>query len=111
MTPPLAAAQRFGAACLLGLGLGLWYGFLRPLRAGHRQLSDLLFVPALFWAWLYLGFGICGGDLRLFYTAGLFVGLWGWEATFGRLLRPVFSMFWKIIRGGLHKIWGTSKNF
>ena len=48
MTPPALAAQRFGLACLLGGGLGLCYGFLRPLRPKRTALSDLLFLPALF---------------------------------------------------------------
>ena len=42
MTPPALALQRLGAACLLGVGLGLWYDFLRPLRPRNTVLSDLL---------------------------------------------------------------------
>ena len=44
MTPPALALQRFGAACLLGVGLGLWYDFLRPLRPRNTALSDLVFL-------------------------------------------------------------------
>ena len=86
MTTPALAASRFAAACLLGLGLGLWYEFLRPLRPRHTNLSDLLFLPGAFWAWLYLSFGVCGGDLRLGYCAGLFVGAWVFRLLPGRLL-------------------------
>ena len=60
MTAPALAAGRLAAACLMGLGLGLWYGFLRPLRPKFTLLSDLLFLLALFPSWVYLGFGICG---------------------------------------------------
>ena len=55
-----------GQGLLLGGGLGLLYGFLRFFRP--RWLGDLLFVIVLFRTWLYLGFGLCGGDLRMGYT-------------------------------------------
>ena len=103
MTPPVQAAYRFAAACLLGLGLGAWYDFLRGLRPRHTLLSDGVFLLGCLWAWVYLGFGICGGDLRLGYLAGLVCGGLAWEFTLGRLLRPVFRLFWT----GLSKIWGT----
>ena len=74
MTGPRDAAVRFALACLLGGGLGLVYGFLRPLRPRHTGLADGIFLPVLVWTWLYLGFEICRGDLRLGYTAGLAVG-------------------------------------
>lgn len=102
MTAPAVAAGRFGAACLLGLALGLWYGFLRPLRPRWTALSDLLFLLGVFPVWVYLGFGICGGDLRPGYWAGLFLGGLAWELTVGKLLRPVFRLFWK----GLGYIFG-----
>ena len=94
---PLLAAQRFGIACLLGCGLGLYYGILRPLRPKWTGLSDVLFLLGGFWVWIYLGFGVCQGDLRMGYTAGLFLGGIIWESTAGRWLRPVFQHFWKII--------------
>ena len=47
MTDPALDARRFGIACLLGLALGLYYGFLRPLRPKHTVLSDFLFLPAM----------------------------------------------------------------
>lgn len=102
MTGPALDACRFLYACLLGLGLGLWYGFLRPLRPRHTVLSDVLFLPALGWAWLYLSFAVCRGDIRLGYCAGLAVGAFFWEGTFGRWLRPVFYCFW----GTISRIWG-----
>jgi hypothetical protein len=97
MTAPALAAGRLAAACLMGLGLGLWYGFLRPLRPKFTLLSDLLFLLALFPSWVYLGFGICEGDLRLGYIAGLALGGFLWEFTAGRVLRPVFAGFWRAI--------------
>ena len=80
---------------LLGGGLGLVFGFLRPVRP--RWLADLIFLIALFWAWLWLGFGLCRGDLRLAYSLSLLVGAGFWEFTFGENLKPVFSFFWKQI--------------
>ena len=62
MTAPGIAAERFGTACLIGAGLGLVYGFLRPLRPKFTALSDLVFLLALLWGWLYLAFGICRGN-------------------------------------------------
>ena len=97
MTGPALDGRRFLIACLIGLGLGLIYGFLRPLRRNRPVLSDLLFLPFLGYAWLYLGFAICRGDLRLGYCAGLFVGAVLWEWTVGRLLRPVFDLFWRVV--------------
>ena len=96
MTPPALAAWRFGMACLYGAALGGVYGFLRPVRP--RSLADALFVAAMFYAWLQLSFAICRGDIRLGYTAGLFVGMGAWELTLGKWLRPVFSGFWKGFR-------------
>ena len=81
MTPPALAAWRFGVACLYGIGLGGVYGFLRPVRP--RSFADALFVAAMFYAWLQLSFAICRGDIRLGYTAGLFVGMAAWELTLG----------------------------
>ena len=95
MTAPAVAAGRFGAACLLGLVLGLWYGFLRPLRPKWTALSDLLFLLGVFSVWVYLSFGICGGDPRPWYLGGLFLGWLVWDKTAGRLLHPVFYWFWK----------------
>ena len=96
MTPPAVAAGRLAIACGLGLVLGLVYGFLRPMRARATHLGDGIFLLCATGAWLYLGFGICEGDLRLGYFAGLFAGGFLWEMTVGRLLRPVFFAFWKV---------------
>ncbi len=111
MTAPAVDAQRFGAALLLGLALGVYYGFLRPLRPKYTALSDLLFAPGAVWAWVYLGFGVCRGDVRLSYSLGLLAGACLWEATFGRWLRPVFWGFWHILGGIFGKITAPVKNF
>lgn len=96
MTTPLQDAQRFGIACLMGLGLGIYYGFLRPLRPKWTTFSDLAFVLGAGWAWIYLSFGVCRGDIRLGYSSGLLLGGVLWEMSAGRLLRPVFRVFWEI---------------
>ena len=95
MNSPAQDGRRFLIACLLGLGLGLVYGFLRPLRRRRPVLADILFLPFMGYLWLYLGFAVCRGDLRLGYCAGLPLGGIIWELTVGRLLRPVFNLFWK----------------
>ena len=87
MTSPAVAAGQFGWSCLLGLLLGVWYGLLRPLRPRHTAWADGAFVLGAAWAWLYLGFGICGGDLRLGNCAGLALGAVAWETTLGKSLR------------------------
>ena len=97
MTPPAVAALRFGWACLLGAGLGLVYGFLRPLRRRFPNLSDLLFLICALWGTLLLMFGICRGDFRFPYCGGLFLGGFLWEITIGRLLRGVFGGFWNFL--------------
>ena len=101
MTGPALDGWRFLWACGIGAILGVWYGFLRPLRPRHTVLSDLLFLPALVYGWLYLSFAICRGDIRLGYTFGLLVGALLWEWTAGRWLRPVVQGFWRLIS----KIW------
>ena len=83
--------QHMGQALLLGCGLGLFYGFLRPFRP--RWLGDLTFTFALFHTWIFLGFGLCGADLRMGYTCFLWAGILLWEYTFGQFLQPVFSAF------------------
>lgn len=97
MIAPGVAFQRFTIALALGAGLGLFYGFLRPIRPRHSHLSDLIFLFGVGWAWLYLSFAVCRGDLRLGYHAGLLCGGFLWEMTVGRLLRPVFFGFWRLL--------------
>lgn len=96
MNPPIETARLFAGALLLGCGVGLWYGFLRPLRP--RWLGDLLFLPGLFWAWIYHSFALCGGDIRMGHALGILLGALVWDATVGKLLRPVFTGFWNGIR-------------
>ena len=107
MISPALSAARFAIAVLMGMGLGLIYGFLRPLRPRLTALADLIFVLAAAAAWVYLGFAVCLGDLRLGYTAGLIIGGIGWEMTIGRLLRPVFWGIWWPLR----KIFRFFNNF
>lgn len=94
MTPPGLALWRFAVACFYGGLLGVVYSFLRPLRPKRTAFADSLFLLAFFFAWLQLGFQICQGDLRIGYTAGLLIGVFLWELTLGKLLRPVFFGFW-----------------
>lgn len=95
MTGPALDGWRFMWACGIGLILGMYYGFLRPLRPRHTIVSDVLFLPALAYGWLYLGFAICRGDLRIGYCLGILLGIVAWELTVGKLLRPVFAGVWR----------------
>lgn len=95
MTTPSLEFYRFLAGCLFGLALGLVYSFFRPLRPKHTKLTDSLFLLTLFWAWLYQGFGVCRGDLRLGYYAGFPLGILVFLNTLGRLLSPIFTLFWR----------------
>lgn len=97
MTPPAESFRWLLAAFGIGLILGLVHGFLRPLRRKKSWGADLLFVAAMFAGWLYLGFGVCGGDLRLGWLMGMFGGIVLFDALPGRLLRPVFGLFWKYV--------------
>ena len=92
-----------GQGLLLGGGLGLLYGFLRPFRP--RWLGDLLFIIALFWAWIYLGFALCRGDIRMGYSLCLPLGAFLWECSFGRWLDPAFSVFWDGFYGVFRVFW------
>ena len=105
MSTPAEAAGRFAAVCLLGLVLGAVYGFLRPLRRRHVHIADSIFLLCFTRAWLEAGFRICQGDLRIGYALGLFPGIFLWELTAGKLLRPVIDMIWK----GIWKILGIPR--
>lgn len=97
MTGPALDAYRFGFGCLIGGILGIFYGFFRPLRKHHPVIGDLLFTPFLIYGWLYLCFAVCRGDIRIGYCMGLPIGIFLWELTVGRLLRPLFQGFWWLI--------------
>ena len=93
---------------LLGCGLGLLYGFLRPFRP--RWLGDLIWIIALFWGWLVLCFGLCGADPRMGYTLSLLAGILLWDSVFGSILHPLFSSFWKSVFRTLARILHIVKN-
>ena len=94
MTPELTAL-RFLRGLILGLALGLWYGFLRPLGRRKRALADLLFLMGAFPVWVYFSFAVCQGDLRIGYLSSLFVGGILFDMTLGRILRPLWRRFWR----------------
>ena len=97
MIGPALAARQLVMGLLLGSVAGMGYGFLRPVRP--RWLADLLFGILLGGLWVYLGFGVCQGDLRFLHTAALFIGALGFHFLFGRWLIPVYSWFWQGIFG------------
>ena len=95
MTHPATSSRYLLAALAVGALLGLIYGFLRPLRTRCNAPADAIFVLCAAAACLYLGFGVCGGDLRLGLWVGMTLGGFLWESTVGLLLRPVFALFWQ----------------
>lgn len=95
---PVTAAGRFFAGLSLGLGLGVIYGFLRPLRERRKNFADLLFLLVLLPAVVYFTFAICQGAPRLALLAAPALGGLLWEMTLGRLLRPLWAFFWGIVR-------------
>jgi hypothetical protein len=95
MTAPVTAAVCWLRTLGVGGALGIVYGFLRPLRPRLTTLSDLIFALATLWGWVYMVFGICGGDSRLSCTLALFAGAWAVDATIGKFMRPVFFLFWR----------------
>ena len=97
MNPPAEALRHFVTALLMGAGLGLFYGFLRPLRPRLTTLSDLVFSLPFFWVWIILGFGVCQGDLRLGCSAGLPIGAFLWDKATRPVLGPIFTMFWRFL--------------
>lgn len=107
MTPPAAAGRCLLIAILLGFLPGLLHSFLRPVRVRHKHLADLLSIAALIYCWIYVGFGVCGGDLRMGYLVGM---LGGWAlciCTVGKWLQSLFSLFfrfWGWLFSGLHQI-------
>lgn len=100
MTQATLAALRM--TVLMGCGLGALYGFLRPLRPALTALADGIFVLCCATCWVYLCFGVCAGDIRLGYVVGAMLCAVGWEATLGRLLNPVFRLFWLPLKKLLH---------
>ena len=98
------AGRRFLWGLLAGAVLGVLYSFLRPLRRVRQAPADLLFLLGAGWAWVYLSFAICRGDPRPAYLLGAIAGGLVTELTLGLLLRPVFSIFWKITALPLKKI-------
>lgn len=104
MTAPAIAAGRFFLACGVGAILALLYGFLRPPRQHLTHVCDLIFVLAAFAGWVYVGFGIYRGNLGVLPGCAMLLGGLLWENTAGRLLRPLFRGFWKILAAPFRKI-------
>jgi len=109
MTPPALLFSRFLIACLMGAILGLLYDFLSVFPRSLRHFSDGIFLIALFAFGIQLGFGVCEGDLRPAYSAGLFAGFLLWRGTLGRLLRPLIFRTARWIRDVFTSIWGICK--
>ena len=97
MTAPNTGWPLLLWALLLGAALGVYYGFLRPLRPRHTTLSDLLFVIPALWVWVYHSFALCRGDIRPGNCVVMALGGILTDKTIGRFLRPVFFGFWHYV--------------
>ena len=75
MTAPAEAVRIFLLACLLGAGLGLYFGFLRPLSERHPCWADVLFVPVLF---CYIARLSWFRKLRIKHDISYGIYLYGW---------------------------------
>jgi hypothetical protein len=106
---PAAQAGQFITGVLLGCGVGIFYGFLRPVQRKLPHLTDLFFSIVVIWVYLFHSFAICKGDLRLVYLAAGVVGALGWDKLFGRWLQPVFDGFWHMIGFFLRPFWKIFK--
>lgn len=99
MSTPEIAFARFVTGLLLGCVLGIYYGFLRPIRRRRTFFPDLLFVMAAGWIYLHYGFAVCRGDLRMGYLAAPILGALAWDLTVGRYLMPIYAGFWRFLGG------------
>ena len=97
MIPPGQALRMFSAAFLMGVGLGVVYGFLTPLRPRHTVLADLLFLAGVGWCLVLLAFPICDGDLRPACFFWMLLGFFLEKKWIAWLLIPVFETFWRIL--------------
>lgn len=100
MTAPLDAGRCLLSAFALGFLPGLLHSFLQPLRRKHKHIADLFSVIALLWCWVYVGFGVCGGDLRMGYLGGMMAGFTLCIYTLGRWLQWLFHWFY----AGIHRL-------
>lgn len=104
-------ALYFAAAWLTGAALGVFYGFLTPLGKRCLWLADGLFCLGAAQGWLWVGFGLCGGDLRPAWLVAMGLGAICWAAGPGRLLAPVWQAFWGVIWKILGFLPGLAKKF
>ena len=109
MTPPSLLFSRFLIACLMGGLLGILYDILGIFPRCLRQLWDGIFIVFLFICGIRLGFGVCEGDLRPAYSAGLFIGFLIWRHTLGRPFRRLISLLRRAIGSVFAKFWVLCK--
>lgn len=106
MMAPAAVGSIVLQALALGALLGALYDLLRVPRG--RWFFDGVFVLAVFAVWIYLAFGICGGDIRIGFTLALAAGAIVWCSTLGKLFRPLFSLFWCAVFRPFEKLFAFS---
>lgn len=113
MRPGIELTRFFLSLCTGGV-LGICYEFLRPLRPRHTLTADLLFILAASYGWLYIGFAVCDGDLRIAYYTGMIAGILLLIPPSHRLLSPIFRGFWNlcgVLLTPAEKILRKTRNF
>ena len=95
--------ETFACACLLGIILGAGYELIRAFGRGARPakaaLDILDFLYTLFFFFCYFILSVARtGDLRFFTFAAMLIGCAAERFTLGRLILPVFSRIFGLLR-------------
>lgn len=86
--------HRLAGCFLAGILLGPAADLFRPLHRRLPVLTQLIIGTEFFLCWLYLGFGLCRGDLRMGYFGSAALGFLLWERCFGRCMGAFFGKLW-----------------
>ena len=86
--------NRLAGCFLAGILLGPAVDLFRPVHRRLPVLTQLLMAAEFFACWLWLGFGLCRGDLRLGYFSSAALGFYLWERCFGTCTAAFFAIFW-----------------
>ena len=86
--------NRLAGCFLAGVLLGPAADLFRSLHRRLPVLTQLVIGTEFFLCWLWLGFGLCRGDLRIGYLLGTAAGFCFWEWYFGTCTGAFFGKLW-----------------
>ena len=86
--------NRLALCFLAGVLLGPAADLFRPLHRRFPVLTQLMIGTEFFLCWLWLGFGLCRGDLRIGYLLGTAAGFFVWEWSFSTCTEAFFGKLW-----------------